>query len=179
MHNCLWSPWGVLDRCWRQWYQATCQPPCSHWLYHEVQIELNISLSSLEVWPPFLLQSVFIYLALFLFASWSSLHFQACFLCFFLRFQFTLFDFWVLVKTSFPGGGSGKESACQCRRLKRHGLDSWVGKIAWRRKWQLTPVFLPGKSHGQRNLVGCVQAQKESDTTEHMSINSLQEFLES
>ena len=30
-----------------------------------------------------------------------------------------------------------------------------VGKILWRRKWQPTPVFLPGKSHGQRSLVGC------------------------
>ena len=32
----------------------------------------------------------------------------------------------------FPGGASGKESACQC---KRHGFDPWVGKIPWRRKW--------------------------------------------
>ena len=35
----------------------------------------------------------------------------------------------------FPGGASGKESACQCRRLKRRGFDLWVGKIPWRRKW--------------------------------------------
>ena len=40
--------------------------------------------------------------------------------------------------------------ACQCRS----GLDPWVGKIPWRREWQPTPVFLPGKSHGQRSLVG-------------------------
>jgi len=33
-------------------------------------------------------------------------------------------------------------------------LDSWVSKIPWRRAWQSTPVFLPGESHGQRNLVG-------------------------
>ena len=46
---------------------------------------------------------------------------------------------------------SGKESACQCRR---HRFDLWVGKIPWRRKWQPTPVFLPGKSHGQRRLAG-------------------------
>ena len=31
---------------------------------------------------------------------------------------------------------------------------TWVGKIPWRRKWQPTPVFLPGDFHGQRNLVG-------------------------
>ena len=36
----------------------------------------------------------------------------------------------------------------------RHRFDAWVGKIPWRRKWQPTPVFLSGKSHGQRNLAG-------------------------
>ena len=49
---------------------------------------------------------------------------------------------------------SGKESACQCRRHKRHRFNPWVGKILWRRKWQLTPVFLPGSPHGQRSLAG-------------------------
>ena len=42
----------------------------------------------------------------------------------------------------FPGGTSGKESTCQCRRHKRHGFNPWVRKILWRRKWQPTPVFL-------------------------------------
>ena len=56
----------------------------------------------------------------------------------------------IIVSTGFLGGASGKESACQCRR---HGFDPWVGKIPWRRKWQPTPVFLPGKSPGQRNVV--------------------------
>ena len=46
---------------------------------------------------------------------------------------------------------SGKESACQCRR---YGFDPWVGKTPWRKKWQPTPIFLPGKLHGQRALVG-------------------------
>ena len=46
------------------------------------------------------------------------------------------------------------ESACQCRRCGRHEFDPWVRQIPWRRKWQLTPVFLPGKSDGQRNLAG-------------------------
>ena len=35
--------------------------------------------------------------------------------------------------TGFPGGTSGKEPACQCRRYKRHGFNLWVGKIPWRR----------------------------------------------
>ena len=45
----------------------------------------------------------------------------------------------------------GKESACQRRGC---GFDPWVRKIPWRRKWQPTPVFMPGKSHGQKSLEG-------------------------
>ena len=42
-----------------------------------------------------------------------------------------------------------------------------VGKISWRRKWQPTLVLLPGKSHGQRSLVGYSPwGHKESDTAE-------------
>ena len=63
----------------------------------------------------------------------------------------------------FPGGISGKESACQCRRCKR--FDPWVGKMPWRRKWQPIPVFSPGKSHGQRSLWGYnLWGQKKLDT---------------
>ena len=59
---------------------------------------------------------------------------------------------------------SGKDSACQCGRP---GFDPWVGKIPWRRKWQPTPVFLPGQSHGPRSRVGYSSwGLKESDTTE-------------
>jgi len=50
-----------------------------------------------------------------------------------------------------PRWVSGKESACHCRR---HEFDPWLRKIPWRREWQPTPVTLPGKSHGQRSLVG-------------------------
>ena len=46
---------------------------------------------------------------------------------------------------------SGKEYACQCRRQR---FNPWVRRIPWRRKWQPIPVFLPGKSHGQRIPVG-------------------------
>ena len=61
----------------------------------------------------------------------------------------------------------GKEPTCQCRRHKRHRFNPWVGKIPWRRKWQPTPVFLPGKSHGQRSLAGYNPwGHKESHTTE-------------
>ena len=54
----------------------------------------------------------------------------------------------------YLGGASGKESTCRCRRHKRHGLGPQVGKIPWRRPWQPSPVFLPGKFHGERSLVG-------------------------
>ena len=37
---------------------------------------------------------------------------------------------------------------------RRCGYNPWIGKIPWRRKWQPTAVFLPGKSHGQRGLAG-------------------------
>ena len=59
-----------------------------------------------------------------------------------------------LMERGFPGGASGKEPACQHRRHKRNGSDHRVEKILWRRIWQPTPVFLTGKSHGQRSLVG-------------------------
>ena len=68
----------------------------------------------------------------------------------------------------FPGGVSGDESTCQCRRLRRHRFDPWVGKIPWSSKWQPAPIILPGKFHGQESLVGYSPwGCKESDMTEH------------
>ena len=65
------------------------------------------------------------------------------------------------------------------QRLKRLPLmretqvQSLVGKIPWRRKWQSTPIFLPGESHGQRSLVGySPRGCKESDTTERLHLPS-------
>ena len=81
-----------------------------------------------------------------------------------LVFLMLLFTFWWDIWSS-PGGSAGKESAYQCRSL---GFYPWVGKIPWRRKWQPTPVSLPGKFHGQRTLVGHILwGNKEFDTTEH------------
>ena len=66
-----------------------------------------------------------------------------------------------------------KESTCQCRRHKRCGCDTWVGKISWRRKQQPTPVFLSGEFHEQGSLVGySPQGHRESDTAEHTSIST-------
>ena len=73
----------------------------------------------------------------------------------------------MLTNPGFPAGAGGKEPACQCRRHKRHGFDSWVGKIRWSRAQQPTSVFLPGESHGQRSLAGYSPwDRKESDTSE-------------
>ena len=57
-----------------------------------------------------------------------------------------MMECWVIPAFSGFPGASGH---CQ-----RHGFDPWVGKIPWRRKWQFTLVFLPGKSHGQSSLLG-------------------------
>ena len=65
---------------------------------------------------------------------------------------------------------SNKESSCQCKRRKRQEFSPWVRKIPWSRKWHPTPVFLPGKFHGQRSLVGYGPwGHKESDTSEQLS----------
>ena len=90
-----------------------------------------------------------------------------------LMWQFILFkSLWKmekkkkLMKQFCPGGADGKASCLQCGRP---GFNPWVGKILWRRKWQPTPVLLPGKSHGRRSLVGYRPwGCKESDTTERL-----------
>ena len=60
------------------------------------------------------------------------------------------------------------QPAYQCRRCRRARFEPWVGKIPWRRKWQATPVFLPGECHGRRSLAGYnTPGRKESARTEH------------
>jgi len=50
----------------------------------------------------------------------------------------------------------------------------WVGKIPWRRKWQPTPVFLPGEAYGQRSLAGYnPEGCKESDMTKRLSTHAV------
>ena len=66
----------------------------------------------------------------------------------------------------FLGGAEGKASACNAGDLG--SIPGW-GRFPWRRKWQPTPVFLPGKPHGWRSLVGYSPwSRKESDTTEQL-----------
>ena len=70
-----------------------------------------------------------------------------------------------------PGGSDSKSVCLQCRRP---GFDPWVRKIPRRKKWQPTPVLLPGKSHGQRSLVSySPRGGRESDTVERLHFHFL------
>ena len=67
----------------------------------------------------------------------------------------------------FHHSSVSKESACNAGilpRCRRPGFNSWVWKIPWKRKWQLTLVFLPGKSHGQRSWWATVHRLVKSQT---------------
>ena len=105
--------------------------------------------------------------------SSSSWRWVATLMCGYIRplrllFNIRILTWGYLTSTGVPGGSVVKESTCRCRRHKRHGFDPWVGKILWSRKWQPTPVFLPGKFHGQRSLEGYKPwGHKELDMTEH------------
>ena len=73
---------------------------------------------------------------------------------------------------NFPGGSDGKVSACN---VGDQGSITWVRKISWRRKWQPTQVFLLGKFHGGRSLVGYSPwGCKESNMTEWLHSLSLE-----
>ena len=78
-----------------------------------------------------------------------------------------------MLHQAFPGGLVVKNPPANAGDTRLTGFDPWVGKIPWRRKWQPSPVFLPGKSHGQRSLVGyCPLGHKESDTTKGLSTHT-------
>ena len=78
-----------------------------------------------------------------------------------------------LPRSGFPDGSEVKASACNVGDLSS---IPGSGRFPWRKKWQPTPVFLPGESHGQRSLMGySPRGHKESDTTErlHFHFNNL------
>ena len=77
----------------------------------------------------------------------------------------------IYVLFSFPGGSEVNASASSAGDLV---FDPWVRKIPWWRKWQPTPVFLLGKSHGWRSLVGYSPwHHKESNMTEQFHFHFL------
>ena len=68
-------------------------------------------------------------------------------------FRWCWFRYWDSpCKWCFPGGSVVKNLPAM-QETQRSRLNPWVWKIPWRRKWQPTPVFLPGKSHGQRSMM--------------------------
>ena len=117
-------------------------------------------------------------------------NFVSCFSCVILKCSLT--DFLIVFLHSIPyewlntviylnipleldlGEGNGTPPQYSCLEnpmdagaIKRHGFDPWVRKIPWKTAWQPTPVFLPGKSHGQRSLMAYSPWNcKELDTTE-------------
>ena len=86
-----------------------------------------------------------------------SLISHTCILC---KLYYSLKPYIVWYKSvillRLPRWLNGKQSTCQCRRHRRLGFNPWVRKIPWRRKWQPTPVLLPGDFYGQRSLVGYI-----------------------
>ena len=78
-----------------------------------------------------------------------------------LKWHLSHFNSCSLTTNGLPGGASGKESACQCRRRKGHGFNPWLGKNPWRRGWQLTPVFMPGESHEMATVQSIAKSQTQ------------------
>ena len=79
-------------------------------------------------------------------------------------FNSLVYDNYINYPGQLPGSVSDKETVCQCRSRR---FNPGVGQNPWRRKWQPTPVFLPGKCRGQRSLVAYSPwGLKEPDTTE-------------
>ena len=85
-------------------------------------------------------------------------------------------------RRGFLGGAGSKESTCQCKRGKRSGVDPWGGKIPWSsqpgqiytlqchygwgRKWQFTPIVLPGKIPRTEEPGRLQSTEAQSDSTE-------------
>ena len=75
----------------------------------------------------------------------------------------------ILKNEDFPDGAVVKNPSAM-QETQRYRFSFWVRKIPWSRQWQHNPVFLPGKSHWQRSLVGYRPSdRKELDTTEWLS----------
>ena len=64
-------------------------------------------------------------------------------------------------------------------QYRRPGFDPWVGKLLWRREWLPTPVFLPGKFHGQNSMAGdSPWHRRELDMTEQLTLHCLINYIQ-
>ena len=110
------------------------------------------------------------YLTLFFKVFLYFLRFNSLESTFFFPYPLFTSSFWSAVeyKQGFPGGTAVKNLPANEGDTWDSRFDPWVGKIPWRREWQPTPVFLPGKLHGQGSLESCSSwGHKVLDTTEH------------
>ena len=92
----------------------------------------------------------------------SYFHSSFCSESVFLREAILLLGDNFTIKMGFPAGSAVNNLLAN--QYRKEGFDPWVGKIPWSRKWQPTPVFLPGKSHGQRSLADYSPGDHESQT---------------
>ena len=95
-------------------------------------------------------------------SCWVNVHFDSPPLK---PWHFWMWD-WVVTSSGFPGGSSGKESTCQCRRCKRPGFHPWVGKTPGEGNGNPLQYSWPGnpKKRGAR-WATVHEATKELDTT--------------
>ena len=86
------------------------------------------------------------------------------------------FTWWIFIGTCYVLKASQVAVVIKNRSANKgdnkiRGFDPWIGKTPWRRKWQPTPVFLPGKSYGQKSSAGYSPwRHKNLDMTEHMCV---------
>ena len=74
---------------------------------------------------------------------------------------------WPQIPLGYPGGSEGRI----CLQFWRPRFNPWIGKMPWKRKWQTTPVLLPGEFHAQRSLVVHSPCHKEPDMIEQLILH--------
>ena len=125
-YQVVWPLWKIVATPWTVTHQAPLSSTIYWSLLKFMSIESMMLSNHLMLCCPLLLPSIFPSIRVF-----SNIIHQ-----------------W---KKKALGGSDNKESACNAGDM---GSIPGSGKIPWRKKWQLTPVFLTGKCHGQRSLMG-------------------------
>ena len=152
--------WASSEKWWRTGkHGVLLQFMGSQNVGHDWATEPNCQL----LFPvPSTLYLALLYVYSFITGSGSPFQYFCLQKCIFWKYIFQKIHFWKIdvvflfllhtfILLDFPGGSVVKNPPASARR---HRFDPWIGLIPWRRKWQPTPVFLPGESCGQRTLVG-------------------------
>ena len=98
-----------------------------------------------------------------------------------------MLPYWRALSSEYDSGvlpwGLRQRSRRSLLQCGRHGFDPWVGKIPWRRKWQPTPVFWPGKSHRQRawqaTVHGVAKSQIRLSDFTHSRMTCVKKIIDS